>query len=180
MLLAYKKKKKKRKLFRYGCFFCLASTKPMEPALMPAPYRAVLRKFHYFLFLFGPGQQLSYRFVFCYVQIGKKACNYLILYMTCSIWPFTGGFSVLIFFPHYVSVVVSCISLSRTLWLSHFLVGTSARYRVCQPPRCPGRLPTYLLSIRSPGGPQGGCCSSSLYILIQVQVSCPFPGHNQH
>ena len=48
---------------------------------MGAPYRAVLLMlFQYFTFLFNSGQQLSYRFVFFYVHVGRKTWEYLILY----------------------------------------------------------------------------------------------------
>lgn len=49
---------------------------------MTAPYRAVLlMMFQYFTLLFSPSQQLSYKFVFFYVYVGRKTCKYLILYM---------------------------------------------------------------------------------------------------
>lgn len=136
----------KRKIFRCSCFFCLDSTKSTELVLMAAPYRAVLRMFHRFPLLLGPGQLLPYKIVFCYVQVGSKACNYLIFFVTWNIWLFIG-----ILFPPiktyiYIYVLKSCIFLSRTQCLSHSFGGTSARYHVYQPPRYPGRLPTYVVS----------------------------------
>lgn len=53
---------------------------------MGAPYRAVLLMlFQYFIFLFNSGQQLSYKFAFFYVHVGKKTWEYLSLYMSGSI-----------------------------------------------------------------------------------------------
>ena len=42
----------------------------------------------YFTFLFSPRQQLSSKFVFFYVHVGRRMCKYLILYMSSFILGF--------------------------------------------------------------------------------------------
>lgn len=137
----------KRKIFRCSCFFCLDSTKSTELVLMAAPYRAVLRMFHRFPLLLGPGQLLPYKIVFCYVQVGSKACNYLIFFVTWNIWLFIG-----ILFPPIKTYIYIC---SEELYLlEQNTVPISFFWRhICQIPCLPAsKVPwqaTYLCSIRS-------------------------------